>query len=110
MSEEATPIATHEFWAEPKEGEAFPLHLTIFQPAEVEPGHWQCRQLLQPLYQGALTADGSSSFEALTFAVSLAFDLLDGFTSKGGRLRYAQGAEEVDLGLYTFGRASSRKP
>ena len=76
-------------------GEHFPVVVEIGRPylSGQNPESWSCPISVEPLYSELADQMGIDSLHALLLACRLAFTLLSGFISEGGRLVYPDGTD-----------------
>lgn len=96
-------------------GEAeFDLEIKIGAPYQIAPDEWACPLAFDPWDDEIRDVHGSSSFQALCLASSLALELLRGFKEKGGVLFIAPGldfpleAYSIEATLRMWGGANIR--
>lgn len=85
-----------------RDGEQFPLLVQIGRPylSGNDPESWSCPVSVEPLYSDLADMMGVDALHALVLACRLAFGLLGGFISDGGRLLYPDGTD-FDLASYS---------
>ena len=83
--------------------EPFTITLELGKPYlwKTSPDTWACPIALKGLYDRLADMRGEDALQALCLALRLAFELLDDFRQKGGKLTYETG-EDVPIEAYGF--------
>lgn len=89
-------------------GERLTITVRIGQPylSKSHPDTWSCPVFVEPLYSRLADIAGEDSLQALVLACNLAFDLLQDFKDKGGKLLNENG-EDFPLDAYGFRKLDS---
>jgi hypothetical protein len=76
------------------------IEIEIFRPSQAATGEWACHAAIRGLHPELATMRGEDALQALTLALNLVHQLLEGAVSRGARLRFPGTSDDVPLDAY----------